>query len=153
MTFRESQEALGHGLRLVLLGGVGLALAAGVHGMASSARPIGETILLLVVAGTLAGLFLTLGLTVEVNDRDILIDMRPVRKRTVPLRDVVEARALDHAHWYGMRMGFGAIPSRQAFLMTGNQAVELVLANGRRVLVGSRKPGALVAAIESRRRA
>lgn len=105
------------------------------------------------VAATLTGLALReVAFPMETK---LLQDELQVRfgKRTrfrIPLKNVVRAyyRAYNPIHEYG---GWGIRTGRngRAFNMRGNEGVQLVLASGKRVLVGSQRPDELAQAIQS----
>ena len=93
-------------------------------------------------------------LDVSVNDREVFIRFRPfhIRGRSIALSEIAEARArtyrpiAEYGGW-GIRMGFGGM----AYNVSGNEGVQLVLANGRRILIGSQRSAELEAAIASQR--
>ena len=97
----------------------------------------------------LPALLLFAKLTVTVDDEAIRIRWIPFAWRTVPLGDVEEARArtyrpiLEYGGW-GVRWA----PGRgMAWNATGNRGVQLVLASGKRLLIGSRRADELARVI------
>jgi hypothetical protein len=93
-------------------------------------------------------------LDVAVRDDEIFIRFRPfhLNGRHIALRDVADAKMrvyrpiLEYGGW-GIRMGF----SGMAYNVSGNEGVQLVLADGSRVLIGSQRSRELEAAITSSR--
>jgi hypothetical protein len=107
--------------------------------------------LALTLAGALAAVFAVLlvmfaSLTVAV-DGDALHLWFGVGllRRVVPLGDVVAARAV-RVPWY-TGWGVRAVPRGWLYRVSGRDAVELELDNGRVVRVGSDEPAALLAAL------
>lgn len=88
-------------------------------------------------------------LRVVVTHREVFVSFRPFLRRRFPLTDIVSAEALTYSPLrefggWGIRRGRGG---RRAYTIDGNRGVELRLASGRRIVVGSRRPEALAAAI------
>lgn len=107
-----------------------------------------------VVLGVLVGvgvplLLLVARLKVEVFADRVDIRYRPFLTRTVPLDAVVSATAVtyrplrDYGGW-GIK---GWSRRKIAYNVSGNRGVLLALADGRTVLIGSRRPDELSAAI------
>jgi hypothetical protein len=88
-------------------------------------------------------------LSVRVDTEAIRINFFPVWKKTIPLAEVVrwEARTyrpiLGYGGW-GIRYSFG---KGWAYNARGNQGVQLELANGQRILIGSQRAEELAGAI------
>jgi hypothetical protein len=92
--------------------------------------------------------FVWLHMVVEVWPEGVLIRYRPFVNRRIPIEQIVyvEPRvygALREYGGWGIR-GFGG---RVAYNVSGNAGVELTLADGRRVLIGSQRPAELAEAI------
>ena len=112
-------------------------------------------VLVLAVGVGVIALFAFAKLDVTVTDREILIRFVPfhINGRRIALNEIAEARArtyrpiLEYGGW-GIRIGF----SGTAYNVSGNEGVQLVLTNGRRVLIGSQRSRELEAAITLRRR-
>lgn len=99
-------------------------------------------------------LFTFARLDVSVDNREVLIRFRPfhINGRRIALSEIAEARArtyrpiVEYGGW-GIRYGFFGV----AYNVSGNEGVQLVLADGRRVLIGSQRSRELEAAITSSR--
>lgn len=92
---------------------------------------------------------LTARMVVVVDDHALLIRWIPFGKRTIPLAGIVEYEACayrpirEYLGW-----GIRWVPGRgTVWSVSGNRGVQLVLLDGRRVLVGSKRPEELAAAI------
>jgi hypothetical protein len=89
-------------------------------------------------------------LEVTVSDDGILIRFFPFHRhgRRIALRDVTEARArtyepiTEYGGW-GIRYGFNGM----AYNVSGHEGVQLVLVNGKSILIGSQRSEELEAAI------
>jgi hypothetical protein len=109
---------------------------------------------LVVVSATAAAIFLVPWLRVEVNGATLSYRFFPFHRkpRSVELRDVRAARAVtyrpirDYGGW-GIRIG----AKGWAYNVSGDRGVELEMANGTLLLIGSQRPEELAAAIESGR--
>jgi hypothetical protein len=89
-------------------------------------------------------------LDVEVNEIEVALRFRPfhLRARHIALSDITDARArhysaLGEYGGWGIRMGFRG----WAYNVSGQEGVQLTLANGRRILIGSQRSAELEAAI------
>lgn len=93
--------------------------------------------------------FLYLRLVVTVTDEVIDIRFYPLTRRTIPIADVqhVEARTYSAIGEYGGWGIRGLTGSNRAYNVSGNRGVELVLSDGRKVLIGSQRADALELAI------
>jgi hypothetical protein len=98
--------------------------------------------------------FWTCHLTTEVRDDALAIIWFPLYQRRIAYQDIVQSEAVTYRpllHYGGWGLRWS--PSRGcAYSMSGNQGVQLVLRDGRRVLIGSHQPEELARAIDSRRR-
>ena len=119
-------------------------------------RPMSDTalafvgpLILLVVWGTCL-LFVVLKLVVEVREDAIAIQFRPFLRRDVGFGDIVrcEARTYRPIREYG---GWGIRFGRNgtAYNVSGNRGVQLELANGKRLLLGSQRADELAGAIQA----
>ncbi len=93
--------------------------------------------------------FFYVKLVTDVRTDGVYLRFFPLWSRTVPLRDIVsyEARQYRPLREYG---GWGIRFSphkKRAYNMSGNQGVELTLADGTRLLIGSQRPEELASAI------
>jgi hypothetical protein len=114
-----------------------LLLFAGVH-------PIGITVLLCLVICIV--LFSTL--TVEVTDTDIHLRFGPglIRKR-IPLSSIRSARAVRNAWYFGW--GIRALDRGWLYNVSGLDAIELVMTDGRICRIGTDQPAEFLAAIKA----
>ena len=105
-----------------------------------------------IAAGVIA-LFVFARLDVTVTDSELVIRFRPFHfeGRRIALSEIAEAQArkyrpiAEYGGW-GIRYGFGGM----AYNVSGNEGVQLVLTNGKRILIGSKRSRELEAAITSR---
>lgn len=124
-------------------------------------RPMGDTALaivglLYVVLGLLLlYLFFRGRLVTEVRTTGVFVRYFPFHRsfHEIPLGGVrsCEARTYGPIREYGgwgIRMG----PGKKAYNVSGNRGVELEYEDGKKLLIGSRKPEQLAGAIESIRR-
>ena len=112
--------------------------------------------------------FLYLRLIVTVTNESINIHFRPLIRRVIPIVEVthVESRnyapLLEYGGW-----GIRGLGGNRAYDVSGNRGVELILKDGRKVMIGSQKAddlafklllrstsgeGAVVYSVESPRR-
>lgn len=107
----------------------------------------------LVLAGVLLLLW-RMRLDIRVTDDTLVLDFIPMRRKRIPLREIVEARArtydalLEYGGW-GIHYGF---MNGWAYNVSGRDGVQLVLADGRKLLVGSQRAAELERALTSPRR-
>ncbi|MBN1204590.1 MAG: hypothetical protein JXB05_06665 [Myxococcaceae bacterium] len=153
---------------LILLGGV-LMASFGYQALddVSSGVPIDQRseprglLLLLGVGLSLLGLWLIAlasvgGLIVQVRSDGLYVQhLLLTRRHRIPYETIASCEArtyrpiLEFGGW-GVRFGWGA--RGKAYNVSGDQGVQLVLTNGRRLLLGSRKAVALARAINEARR-
>ncbi len=87
-------------------------------------------------------------LSVRLDAEGLLIRFFPLLKRTIPLDQITRWHArtyrpiLEYGGW-GIRCGWKGM----AYNVSGNQGVQLELANGKRVLIGSQRAEELARAI------
>jgi hypothetical protein len=126
-----------------------------VYGQPWGNRPMSDTALaiigplvILFVLG-LAVLFLTMRMVTEVTVEGIQIRFFPLTRQKIEIHDIQrwEVRTYRPIREYG---GWGIRYGRKgkAFNVSGNRGVQLELANGKRLLIGSQNPEALAKAIE-----
>ena len=92
-------------------------------------------------------------LDVAVTDGEVVIFFPPFHRqgRRIPLSEIAEARArtysplIEYGGW-GIRYGFQGM----AYNVSGNEGVQLVLTNGKRILIGSQRSKDLEKAITGR---
>jgi type IV secretory pathway VirB3-like protein len=145
LLFEEDQYFRQSWLWALLLGILGL-----LTYVAALAPPDNNTIWV-VVGGfvVLNLLFYFMRLSVEVDTEALHIRFFPFLRKTIPVTDVVhwEARTYRPLAEYG---GWGiryACGKGWAYNVSGNQGVQLQLANGKRILIGSQRAQELARAI------
>lgn len=105
----------------------------------------------LIVTGLFVGVgVLFSSLTVSVDSQALRWHFGPGfwRKR-VPLAEIAGVEAVRNRWWYGW--GIRAIPEGWLYNVSGLDAVEIGLTNGRRIRIGTDEPARLVEAIEAAR--
>jgi hypothetical protein len=131
----------------------GLLLVVAALGASSTGEPVPLIALVVAAAATLlTGLWLRkLALVTVVDDRAITLRYRGLLKtRTIPISTVRDARPrtyrpiLDYGGW-GIKLG----PKGWVYSVNGKEGVQLVLAKGRPLLIGSKRPDELAEAITS----
>jgi hypothetical protein len=105
----------------------------------------------LVLHAAVIALFWVAHLDVSVTSQEVLIRFAPFHRtpRRIPLAQVSDARARrysaigEYGGW-GIRVGFGG----RAYNVFGDHGVQLTLADGKRILIGSQRSEELEAAIQ-----
>lgn len=105
---------------------------------------------MLLLAFGLPFLFYTMKLKVRVDTQNLSIAFSPFTKRTIPLDQVAgwevrQYRPLREYGGWGVR--FSLAGNGMAYNVSGNVGVQLKLADGKQLLIGSRKAGELAQAI------
>lgn len=108
-----------------------------------------DTILLFGTALFVPALVAFIRLRTVVTEHEVIVTFRALLRRRFPLAEIASAEARAYRPMrefggWGIRLGRGGL---RAYTMDGNQGVELRLLNGRRALIGSRRPNELAAAI------
>ncbi|MEA2465694.1 MAG: hypothetical protein QOJ98_3441 [Acidobacteriota bacterium] len=105
---------------------------------------------ILVLHTLVLALFWYARLDVEVHAAELTIRFRPfhLKPRRIPLHAITDARARQYSALgeyggWGIRMGVHG----WAYNVSGDDGVQLTLADGRRILIGSRRSAELEAAI------
>ena len=162
--YREEQKFRQPWISLPVLVGVGITIFMGfiivkqlVLGQPVGDRPMSNVALAivgpLVILFSLGMglLFVVLKLVTEVRDDVLLIDFRPFVRREIRFTDITycEARTYRPIREYG---GWGVRFSRKgtAYNVSGNRGVQLQLASGKRILIGSQRANELAQAIRAR---
>ena len=145
--FSESQRFISRTVGTVLL-----ILVAGVSVYALGSMGISVLRVLGIAGGfLLVALFHRLELTVTVFSDRVAIRFSPLFRKSIPLSDVrsCETRTYRPIREYG---GWGIRRGRRgwAYTVRGKRGVELTLADGRSLLLGSQRPEELAAAIRER---
>jgi hypothetical protein len=160
MYFREQQQ-FRQGWLWLLFGGISIPvvglLGYGVYQQLVLGHPFGTNpasnvalsgvfVAVLVLHTLVIALFWYARLDVEVNATELAIRFRPfhLKPRRIPLHHITDARARQYSALgeyggWGIRMG--------AYNVSGDDGVQLTLADGRRILIGSRRSGELEKAI------
>ncbi len=121
-----------------------------VLGQPFGAKPMSNTGLALLAAGmtAMSAALWNLELVTQVRRGEVRIRFWPFARRRIPIDEIVsyEVRTYrpirEYGGW-GVRYGFGGT----AYNMSGNRGVQLELADGKRVLIGSQRPEELAAAL------
>jgi hypothetical protein len=127
-----------------------------VMGQPWGSRPLPDTALAIVgPLGVLFGvglacLFYLAQLVTEVRGDGLYIRFFPWARRQIPFEDIVRCEVRTYSPigefgGWGIRYGRGT----KAYNVSGNRGVQLELVNGKRVLIGSRRPEELARAIEA----
>jgi len=95
--------------------------------------------------------FLALRMTTEVREDAVVIRFIPGNRRSIRLEEIqrFEVREYRPLREYG---GWGIQHSRRhgiAYSVSGNRGVQLVLKNGKRILIGSQEPDRLAGALRT----
>jgi hypothetical protein len=92
--------------------------------------------------------FLYLRLAVTVTDQAVDIHFRPLVRRAIPIADVARAEARNYAalREYG-GWGIRGRGDKRAYNVSGDRGVELILTDGRKVMIGSQRADELARAI------
>jgi len=147
-SFREVQY-MRRWIWLVALICLVVIISAGMSGM-NKPGMIASMRIPVFVAGLSTVLFLVSKLIVEVRDDGIYIKYSPFHMsyRKIPLSEIasVEARTYSPLREYG-GWGCRGFGKNIAYNVSGNRGVQLVLRDGKRLLIGSQKPEELADAI------
>lgn len=131
----------------ITMGGVivGMLALAGYLGMQD---PVAIWIFLSMAGVMVIVLFLFHSMTVEIAQGELRIRLGVglIRKR-VPLREITAAKIVRNKWWYGW--GIRLTPHGWMFSVSGYDAVEVTLQNGRSYRIGTDEPRTLHRAIES----
>jgi hypothetical protein len=129
------------------LGGGAVLAGAFAVGLAG-ADPIASAILAATAVILLLVAWLFSSLTVAVGPEEVAVRFGPgLVRKTFAVSELHEARAVRNSWWYGW--GVRLTPRGWLYNVSGLDAVEVELVNGRRYRIGTDEPGALVAAIEA----
>ncbi len=98
-------------------------------------------------------LFWNIRLLTKVTTEQLIISFRPLGRRTICLADIREAsvRTYNPIKEYGGWGIKGWSTRNVAYNASGNRGVQLVLGDGRKVMVGSQRPEELARALASAR--
>jgi hypothetical protein len=113
----------------------------------------GAWLLMALIGVGLPLLFLSTKLVTEVTADQLVIRYRPMTRRNIPLAEIEQATARTYrpVSEYGGWGVKGWSRRNIAYNVSGNRGVQLVLKDGRRVLVGSQRAEELAQVIESQR--
>jgi hypothetical protein len=103
----------------------------------------------------LPALFAFIRLAIEVTADEVVIRYRPLLKRRILLADIerVNARTYKAVREYGGWGIKGWSFKSVAYNISGDRGVQLTLRDGRRIMLGSRRPDELAQAIQTQRQA
>ena len=108
--------------------------------------PFEPLVILLTLLGGVLYTFTTV--TVEVaRERVIVWFGLPIDRVAIPVEDILEHRQVHIPAWRGTGLRLSFDPSRWLYGLSSPEGVELQLASGRRVVIGTDKPDELHAAI------
>lgn len=120
-------------------------------------RPVSDTSLIIISSsillfcGVMIYLFYSLRLITEVSDKALTIRFHPVHHKQIPYNEIVTVQARKYRPLYeygGWGIKYGR--SGWAYNIIGDKGVQLELANGKRILIGSQKAEELEHAIKSK---
>jgi hypothetical protein len=151
--FEEHQRFRQPWLWAMLLGACVVA-GGDVVGAVRGGRGSPWTALILLLPASLVWLLYALEMGVRVDAEAVSVRFCPLWGTRIPLDDVISCEPrtyrpiLEYGGW-GVR--YSPFGRGWAYTVSGNRGVQLVLASGRRALVGSQRPQALADAINSAR--
>lgn len=95
----------------------------------------------------------SVALVTQVTSRELVVRFRPLTRRAIPLSSIREATARTYSplREYGGWGVKGWSRRNMAYNISGDRGVQLVLEDGRRVLVGSQRAEELARIIETQR--
>ena len=140
---------------LVLVGVFGYGLFQQmVLGVPWGERPLSDTALLsagmtsLLLFGGILMLFRSLRLITEVRPEGLSIRFQPLRRKLIPYRQIKSCQARTYRPlWEYGGWGIKYGPSGWAYNVKGERGVQLVLQDGKRILIGSQRADELERAI------
>ncbi len=148
--FREVQRFRQWWVWAILLGSLGVAVGGTGYEVYRQEVPLTSLLVMLAVAAGMILLFVVLELVIEVRSDVLYVRFWPVRKQ-IPYDEITRCEArtyrpiLEYGGW-GIRWGWKG----WAYNVSGKEGVQLELKSGRRLLLGSQRPGELAAAIPAR---
>ena len=144
-------------LFLVVIGAITLGAWAVFVQQIVRGKPVGENpmsdwgvVVVAILFGLgLPALLLMMHVRTTVGEDRVVIEVRPFTRREILADDIVRfgQRPVNPVREYGGWGIRGYRKSNRAYLMSGNTGVQLELANGDRVLIGSNRPDELETAI------
>ena len=143
--FEERQRVIANPVVWLALA---VAIVLGLAGILRLEPPIGVSLAVLSLA--VAALAMC-QLDVAVRPGEVALNFRPLTVRTIPVDTIRSCTArryrpiLEFGGW-GYRWGRGG---SRAYNVHGNRGVQLVLQDGKTVLIGSQRPDELASAIEA----
>lgn len=164
--FREEQRfprewvwliVLTTGVPLVMIFGWGLWQQI-VRGVPFGNQPMSDGGLIAVASLSIGGiaaivwLFLAASLVTEVREDGLWIRFRPFHRKAFAIGPVVAVEArryrpiVEYGGW-GIRYGWKE-PGARAYNVAGNEGVEVTLAGGTKIMIGSQRPAELKAALD-----
>jgi hypothetical protein len=116
-----------------------------------SRAPVGLWIMFIAVGVLTPALFFSMRLIVTLNRRTFLIRMWPLYRRTVPVADIVSVEAVTYRpilEFGGWGVRYSLKRRAWGYTVSGKEGVQLELANGKRILVGSKENTRLASVLE-----
>ena len=147
--FEEHQRFRQPWLWAILLGACVVSAAAAIVAIRDG-RGSPWAALFVLLPASLAWLLYRLDMAVRVDGQALSIGFLPLWRTRIPLADIASCEPrtyrpiLEYGGW-GVR--YSPFGRGWAYNVSGNHGVQLVLAHGRRVLVGSQRPEELAGAI------
>lgn len=133
-------------LAIMIIPTLGLIAAVGLANQPAALPP-----LVIVLAVLISTMIIFGSLTVEVDARQISLYFGGgLLRRAVPVEQIRQVKVVRNPLWMGLGIHF--FPGGIIYNVSGLDAVELTLQDGRLIRIGSDEPGALAKAIETSRR-
>lgn len=146
--FQETQHMRQPWLWAIIILVTGLTLGIAIWNAVNEDESLSGTLVLFAVGLAIPAFILFIRLQVTVTERAVLVSYRPFTRRQISFDEIAGAtpRTYRPVREYG---GWGLRGTRKnrAYTVDGDQGVYLELRDGRTVLIGSRRPRELAAAI------
>jgi len=129
-----------------------LLISAAIFAVIFTSHSLWLALVVLLLDAAIVGFMYTLKLTTEVRRDGIHLRFFPMFRQTIPLSQIRRHYArtyrpiVEFGGW-GVRYGWKG----KAYNVSGNRGVQLELADGKRLLIGSQRPEELAQAIEAAR--
>ena len=110
--------------------------------------PDASLVVAVIIVGILLPAVLAVGrLVVRVDAERLVVRLGPLPPREVPREEIREVELTDRSASAGLAAGVGARPAEQVYAAREGPGVRVHLHNGRRIVLGSRRPEELAAAL------
>ena len=113
--------------------------------------PAALWIMFILVGVVTPALFFSMRLIVTVSRRELKVNMWPLYRRTVAVADITSVEAVTYRpimEFGGWGVRYSLTRRAWGYTVSGKEGVQLDLANGKKVLVGSKENTRLAAALE-----